>query len=45
MQKLIHVAVQARGLEVAEAGVVLNKKIVGVLQDAQKRNANADLAA
>jgi len=27
LQQLIHIAVQARGMEVAEAGVVLSKKI------------------
>lgn len=38
LQQLIHFAVQARGMEVAEASVVINSKIVAALNSQNLQN-------
>jgi hypothetical protein len=41
LRQIIHVAVQARGMELAEAGVVINQKIAMFVEVAQKNEQRA----
>lgn len=45
LQQFLHVATQARGLEVAEAAAVLNRRINGSLEEHQKAVQAAQVAA
>ena len=41
LRQLIHLAVQSRGMEVAEAAVVINRKLAAVLETAAQSNGQA----